>query len=38
MGRVEGKVTLVTGAALGIGRSAVLMLEREGARVAATAR
>jgi NAD(P)-dependent dehydrogenase (short-subunit alcohol dehydrogenase family) len=36
MGRVEGKVALVTGAALGIGRAAVLMLAKEGARVAVT--
>ncbi len=36
MGRVEGKVALVTGAALGIGRAASLILAREGARVAAT--
>ncbi len=34
--RVEGKVALVTGAASGIGRSAALMLAREGARVVAT--
>jgi NAD(P)-dependent dehydrogenase (short-subunit alcohol dehydrogenase family) len=36
MGRVEGKVAIVTGAALGIGRAAALMLAKEGARVAAT--
>jgi NAD(P)-dependent dehydrogenase (short-subunit alcohol dehydrogenase family) len=36
MGRVERKVALVTGASLGIGRAAALMLAREGAAVAAT--
>ncbi len=36
MGRVEGKVAIVTGAALGIGRSTALMLAKEGARVAVT--
>jgi NAD(P)-dependent dehydrogenase (short-subunit alcohol dehydrogenase family) len=35
-GRVEGKVALVTGAANGIGRSAALMLAREGAKLVAT--
>jgi NAD(P)-dependent dehydrogenase (short-subunit alcohol dehydrogenase family) len=34
--RVEGKVALVTGAANGIGRSATLVLAREGARIVAT--
>ena len=34
--RVEGKVALVTGAASGIGRSAALMLAREGAKIVAT--
>jgi NAD(P)-dependent dehydrogenase (short-subunit alcohol dehydrogenase family) len=34
--RVEGKVALVTGAANGIGRSAALVLAREGARIVAT--
>jgi len=34
--RVEGKVALVTGAANGIGRSAAVLLAREGARIVAT--
>ena len=34
--RVEGKVALVTGAANGIGRSAAMVLAREGARIVAT--
>jgi NAD(P)-dependent dehydrogenase (short-subunit alcohol dehydrogenase family) len=36
MGRVENKVAIVTGGALGIGKSACLYLAKEGAKVAVT--
>ena len=36
MGRVEGKIALVTGAGLGLGRAAALMLAREGAKLVVT--
>jgi NAD(P)-dependent dehydrogenase (short-subunit alcohol dehydrogenase family) len=36
LGRVEGKVTIVTGAASGIGWSTCLLLAREGSKVAVT--
>ncbi|HEX5365379.1 MAG TPA: glucose 1-dehydrogenase [Acidimicrobiales bacterium] len=36
MGRVEGKVAVVTGAAMGMGRAHAILLAREGATVAVT--
>jgi NAD(P)-dependent dehydrogenase (short-subunit alcohol dehydrogenase family) len=36
VGRVEGKIALVTGGAQGLGEAASRMLAREGARVAIT--
>jgi len=36
VGRVEGKIALVTGGAQGLGEAAARMLAREGARVAIT--
>ena len=38
MGRFEGKVALVTGAAGGIGKAVVSLLKSEGARVAVSDR
>ena len=36
MGRVEGKVAIVSGAARGLGKGIALLLAKEGAKVAVT--
>jgi len=36
MGRVEGKICLVTGAAMGLGQATALLLAQEGAKVVVT--
>ena len=38
MGRLDGKITIVTGATSGIGRRTVEIFVREGAKVLATGR
>src|SRR3990172_1789805 len=38
MGRVEGKVTIITGAGTGMGRAAMLLFAREGAKVVGAGR